>query len=80
MLLDIAAGAPADDSNNVNGVLADTAASELREFLGDALATHPELREQFLATFGDDHKSVEEYRGQIEQLFEQHADPGIYDG
>ena len=79
VLLDIAAEAPADDSNNVNGVLADTAVSELREFLGDTLATHPELREQFLATFGDDHKSVEEYRSQIEQLFEQHADPGIYD-
>jgi len=79
VLLDIAAGAPADNSDSIKQVLADTAASELREFLADALATHPELREQFLATFGDDHKSVEEYRSQIEQLFEQHADPGIYD-
>ena len=79
VLLDIAAGPPADDSDRVEGVLADASASELREFLGDALATHPELREQFLAQFGDDHKAVEEYRRQIEQLFDQHADPGIYD-
>ena len=79
VLLDIAAGPPADDSDRVEGVLADASASELREFLGDALATHPELREQFLAQFGDDHKAVEEYRSQIEGLFEQHADPGIYD-
>nr|WP_233563395.1 hypothetical protein [Haloarcula sp. Atlit-7R] len=33
----------------------------------------------FSAQFGDDHKSVEEYREEIAQLFEQHADPGVYD-
>lgn len=42
------------------------------------LATHPELRDQFLAQFGDEHKSVEEYREQIEQLFEQHAEPTVF--
>jgi len=79
VLLDIAAGPPADDSNRVEEVVANRSAAELREFVGDALATHPELRERFLAQFGDDHKAVEEYRSQIEGLFEQHADPGIYD-
>ncbi len=79
VLLAIADGPPADDSDRVEGVVADVSADELREFLVDALATYPELREQFLAQFGDDHKSADELREQIAQLFEQHADPGIYE-
>ncbi|ATW88194.1 SWIM zinc finger protein [Halohasta litchfieldiae] len=79
VLLDVADGPPADDSEHVESVLEDVPASDVRAFLRDALATHPGLREQFLAQFGDDHKSVEEHRKKIEQLFEQHADPGIYE-
>jgi len=37
------------------------------------------LHEWFLARFGDDHKSVEEYREEIAQLFKQHADPTVFD-
>ena len=79
VLLDIAAGPPADESERVEAVLDDVSADDLRGFVRDALAEHAELREQFLAQFGEDHKSVEEYREEIAQLFEQHADPGVYD-
>jgi uncharacterized Zn finger protein len=79
VLLDIAAGAPQDESERVEAVLDDVSADDLRGFVRDALAGHTELREQFLAQFGDDHKSVDEYRDEIAQLFEQHADPAVYE-
>ena len=79
VLLDIAASPPQDESERVEAVIDDVSADDLREFFRDALAEHAELREQFLAQFGDDHKSVDEYRKEIAQLFEQHADPGVYD-
>ncbi|MEF8882114.1 MAG: hypothetical protein V5A34_06285 [Halapricum sp.] len=79
VLLDIAAGPPQDESERVEAVLDDVSADDLRGFVRDALAEHAELREQFLARFGDDHKSVDEYREEIAQLFEQHADPGVYE-
>jgi len=49
VLLDIATGLPQDESERVEGVLADVSPDELREFVRDALAEHPELREQLLA-------------------------------
>ncbi len=79
VLLDIAAGPPEDASESVEAVLNDLSADDLRGFVRDALAEHAELREQFLAQFGDDHKSVEEYREEIAQLFEQHADPVVFE-
>jgi uncharacterized Zn finger protein len=79
VLLDIAANPPQDESEDVDTVLKDVSADDLREFVRDALAEHAELREQFLAQFGEDHKSVEEYREEVAQLFEQHADPSVYD-
>ncbi|MDL0145241.1 SWIM zinc finger family protein [Halobacterium salinarum] len=79
VLLDIAAGPPVDESEGVEAVLDDVSADDLRGFVRDALAEHAELREQFLAQFGDDHKSVEEYREEISQLFEQHADPVVFE-
>lgn len=79
VLLDIAASTPQDESERVEAVIDDVSAEDLRGFVRDALAEHPELRDQFLARFGDDHKSVEEYREEIAQLFEEHADPTVYD-
>ncbi len=79
VLLDIAANPPQDESEAVETVLEDVSADELRGFVRDALAEHAELREQFLARFGDGHKSVEEYREEIAQLFEQHADPAVFE-
>ncbi|ADE03681.1 SWIM zinc finger family protein [Haloferax volcanii] len=79
VLLDIAASPPQDESERVEAVIDDVSAEDLRGFARDALAEHPELREQFLARFGDDHRSVEEYREEIAQLFEQHADPVVFE-
>ena len=79
VLLDIAADPPADDSEGVEAVLDDVSADDLRRFVHDALAKDAELREQFRAQFGDDHRSVNEYREEIAKLFEQHADPSVYD-
>jgi len=79
VLLDIAAKPPKDESEAVETVLEDVSADDLRGFVRDALAEHAELREQFLARFGDDHKSVDEYREEIAQLFEQHADPAVFE-
>lgn len=79
VLLDVAANPPQDESEDIETVLDDVSANELRAFVRDALAERSELREQFLARFGDDHKSVDTYREEIAQLFEQHADPGVYE-
>ena len=79
VLLDIVDNPPQDESERVETALEDVSADGLREFVGDVLATHPELRERFLARFGDDHKSVEAYREEIAQLFEQHADPVVFE-
>ena len=79
VLLDIVVDPPQDESEQVKTVLEDVSADGLREFVGDVLATHPDLREQFLARFGDDHKSVQAYREEIANLFEQHADPVVFE-
>lgn len=79
VLLEIVDGPPQDESEHVDTVLEDVSTDELREFVGDVLATHSDLRERFLARFGDDHKSVEAYRDEIAQLFEQYADPVVFE-
>jgi uncharacterized Zn finger protein len=79
VLLDVAASPPQDESERVEAVLDDVSADDLRGFVRDALAEHAALREQFLARFGEDHTSVEEYREEIAQLFEQHADPVVFE-
>ena len=73
VLLDVAAGTPRDESERVETVLQTVSADDLRPFLRDAFAEHPDLRDQFLARFGDTGKSVEEYRAEIEQLFDRHT-------
>jgi len=79
VLLDIAAGPPQDESERVETVIDDVSADDLRGFVRNILAEHAELREQFLARFGDNDKSVDEYREEIAQLFEQHADPVVFE-
>ncbi len=73
MLLDIAADTPRDESERVGSVLQNVSADDLRAFLRDVLAVHLDLRDRFLAHFGDTGKSVEEYRTEIEQLFDRHT-------
>ena len=73
-LLDAAADPPSDESDRVESVLRDVSANDLRAFVRDALAAHPDLRDRLLARFGDEGKSFEAYRVEIEQLFDQHTE------
>ncbi|WP_245575982.1 SWIM zinc finger family protein [Haloplanus natans] len=73
VLLDVVADPPQDESERVDGVIEDVPPDDLRAFVRDALAENPDLREQFLARFGDSGKSVEEYRDEIQESFDQHT-------
>ncbi len=79
VLLDVVENPPADESERVATVIDDASFDELRSFVVDELARNPEMRERFLARFGDTFaKSVEEYRTDVERLFDEHArDDGI---
>ena len=57
----------------MESVLRDVSADDLREFIRDVIAAHPDLRNRFLARFGDEGNSIQEYRADIEQLFDQHT-------
>lgn len=74
VLLDVATDPPRDESERVGSILEDVSVDDLRVFLRDVLAEDPELRDQFIARFGDTDKSVEEYRAEIEQLFDRHTE------
>ncbi|MFB6068820.1 MAG: SWIM zinc finger domain-containing protein [Halobacterium sp.] len=73
VLLDVVHDSPEDESERVGAVLGDVSPGDLRAFVRDALAENPNLREQFLARFGEERTSVEEYRAEVEALFERHA-------
>ncbi|MFP8956449.1 SWIM zinc finger domain-containing protein [Natrialbaceae archaeon A-CW3] len=73
VLLDIAADPPNDENERVESVLRDVSADDIREFVRDALAAYPDLRDQFMARFGNESKPVQEYRAEIERLFDQHT-------
>lgn len=73
VLLDVVADPPQNESERVERVIEDVSSDNLRAFVRDALAENPDLREQFLARFGDGGKSVEAYRDEIEELFNQHT-------
>ena len=73
VLLDVVADPPGDESDRVGSVFQDVPADDLREFVRDALAVRPDLRDRFLARFGDEGKPFEEYRAEIERLFDQHT-------
>ena len=73
VMLDVVTDPPQDESEHVERVMKDVSSDYLRAFVRDALAENPDLREQFLARFGDGTKSVEAYRDEIEELFDQHT-------
>lgn len=73
VLVDVAADPPRDENEPVEAVIEDVSPDDLRAFVHDTLAENPDLRDQFLARFGDTSKSVDEYRDQVEQLFDQHT-------
>ena len=74
VLLEVATDPPTDESDRVERVLEDVANDDLRAFVVDALAHAPEFRDQFFARFGDTpSKSAEEYRTEVDHLFDQHT-------
>jgi uncharacterized Zn finger protein len=79
VLLDVTENPPADQSERIEGVIDDVSSDDLRSFVVEELARNPELRDRFLARFGDTlGKSVDEYRTEVEQLFDEHArDDGL---
>ena len=79
VLLDVAENPPADESGRIERAIDDASFEDLRSFVVDELARDPELRERFLARFGGTlERSVDEYRADVEQLFDEHAsDNGV---
>lgn len=73
VLLDVVDDPPADESERVETVIEDVTSDDLRAFVRDALAEDPDLRERFLARFSDEGKPVEEYREEIESVFDRHT-------
>lgn len=75
VLLDVADDPPQNDSDRIEAVLDDVPNNDLRAFVTDALARNPDLRDRFLARFDNTTpKSVDEYRAEIESLFDEHTD------
>lgn len=69
----LVADPPQDERERVERVIEDVSSDDLRAFVRDVLAENPDLRERFVARFGDGGKSVEAYRDEIEELFDQHT-------
>lgn len=75
VLLELKEGLPGDDAARIDPLVEDATPTDLREFLREALTQDPDLRERFLARFGESSgKSVEEYREGVETLFEEHTE------
>jgi uncharacterized Zn finger protein len=73
VLLEVAVSPPPNESDRVESVLDDVSATDLRTFVRDACADYPGLRDRLLARFGQESKAAEEYRSEIELLFDQHT-------
>ena len=73
VLLDVAETSPDDEQAEIERILDGVTPEALRPFLLDELAQNPELRDRFRARFGDNSRSVDEYRDDVEQLFEKHT-------
>lgn len=73
VLLDVVTDPPGDESEHLESVLRDVSDDDLRKFVRDALAARLDLRDRFLARFGDEARSFEEYRAEIDRLFDQHT-------
>jgi len=73
VLLDVVHDPPEDEIERVNAAIGAVPPDDLRAFVRDALAENPILRERFLARFGEERRSIDEYRVEAETLFERHA-------
>jgi uncharacterized Zn finger protein len=74
VLLEVVADPPRDESDRVDQAIEDVSSDDLRAFVRDALAENRDLRNQFLAQFGDGSNSVEAYRDDIGGLFDKHTE------
>ncbi|WP_255192591.1 SWIM zinc finger family protein [Natronobeatus ordinarius] len=73
VILEVAVDEPRDESKRVTAILEAVPAADLRAFVRETLAANPDVRDRFLARFGDDDTPVEKYREEIEALFDQHT-------
>lgn len=73
VVLEVATDEPRDESERVTTVLETVSEGDLRAFVRETLAENPKVRDRFLARFGDDSPSVEEFREEVEALFDQHT-------
>lgn len=74
VLLTVADDMPEDDGEHFDDLLADVSRDNLRAFLREELTRNPAMRERFHAEFGDDPSvSPEEYRKEVDRLFDQHT-------
>lgn len=65
---------PADEEKQVNTLLDDVPREPLRDFVRDELIQNPALRERFFARFGEPtDKSIDDYRTEIDHLFEEYT-------
>lgn len=75
VLLELKERLPEDDAERIDPLVEDVPPTDLRKFLREALAWDPDLRERFLVRFGEaSGKSLEEYREEVETLFEKHTE------
>lgn len=75
VLLDLTDGLPADEGEAVDTTLENVTLDDLRAFVRGELAHNAAMRERFVAKFGDTPvKSADEYREEINRLFEDHTD------
>lgn len=73
VLLDVAETPPDDEQAEIERILDGVTPEALRSFLLDELARNPELHDRFRARFDDNSRSVDEYRDDVEQLFDDHT-------
>ncbi|MBX0325415.1 SWIM zinc finger family protein [Halomicroarcula sp. F13] len=73
VLLDVAEQPPDDEREQIERLLQDTDPDALRSFLLDELARNPELRDRLRARLGDEHRSVDDYRADVDQLFDDYT-------
>ena len=72
-VLEVTETPPDDEQAEIESILDGVTPEALRSFLFDELARNPELRDRFRARFDDNSRSVDEYRGEIKQLFHDHT-------
>jgi uncharacterized Zn finger protein len=65
---------PVDVKKQSDALLEEVPNDQLRGFVRDELVRNPDLRERFFTRFGESPaESVDDYRTEIDQLFEQHT-------